>query len=138
MDNLTPIQRHKSMSHIKSANSQIELILRKSLWKLGIRYRKNYKKLPGKPDIVFIKKRIAIFCDSEFWHGKDWEQQKNRINSNKNYWLAKIERNIEHDKIVNDELKKLGWTVLRFWGEDIIKNTDKCINEIISVYNGCK
>ena len=135
MDNLTPIQRHKSMSHIKSANSQIELILRKSLWKLGKRYKKNYKKLTEKTNIVIIKKRIAIFCDSEFWHGKDWEQQKNRINSNKNYWLTKIERNIEHDKIVNDELKKLGWTVLRFWGEDIIKNTDRCINEIISVYN---
>lgn len=135
MDNLTPIQRHKSMSHIKSANSKIEIILRKALWQSGIRYRKNYKKLPGKPDIVFVKKKIAIFCDSEFWHGKDWEHQKLRINTNKSYWLIKIERNIERDKAVNSELKKLGWTVMRFWGNDILKNTDKCIEQIMLIYN---
>ena len=134
MDNLTPEQRYKNMSRIKSTNSKIEIILRSELWKQGIRYRKNYKKLPGKPDIVIIKKKIAIFCDSEFWHGKNWKYQQQRITSNQDYWLNKIKRNIERDKFVNDQLNEMGWTVLRFWGKDILKNTSLCVQKIIDVY----
>lgn len=132
MDNLTPEQRRKNMQHIKSANTKIEDILRKALWNKGYRYRKNYKNLPGKPDIVFTKYKIAIFCDGEFFHGKDWEELKPRLekSSNSRYWLEKIYRNIKRDERINEELQQMGWTVLRFWGREILKNTDKCVEEI--------
>ena len=79
MDDLTPEQRKKNMRHIRSKNTEIECILRKALWKKGYRYRKHYTKIPGKPDIVLTKYKIAIFCDGEFFHGKDWEVQRKRI-----------------------------------------------------------
>jgi DNA mismatch endonuclease Vsr len=130
MDNLTPEQRKRSMKAIKSTETQIEIKLRKALWEKGYRYRKNYKGLIGKPDIVFVSKKIAIFCDSEFWHGYDWENRKTRIKTNREYWLAKIERNIERDKEVSAELERLSWTVLRLWGKEIEKNLDECIKKI--------
>lgn len=104
MDNLTREQRHKNMQHIKSKDSKIELTLRKALWKKGIRYRKNWKDLPGKPDIVITKYKIAIFCDSEFFHGKDWESDlRKRLenSSNPDYWVPKIKRNIERDREIS-------------------------------------
>ena len=131
MDNLTPQQRHKSMSAIKSKNTSIEIIFRKALWENGLRYRKNYKKLPGKPDIVFIKYKIAIFCDSAFWHGYDWDKQKDRIGTNRDYWIPKIERNIARDKEVNQQLTDLGWFVLRFWDKEIKKDLDHCVNMVM-------
>ena len=130
MDNLTPEQRRKNMRAVKSKDTKIELILRKQLWNRGYRYRKNYKKLPGKPDIVFVGKKVAIFCDSEFWHGKDYHNSVDRIGTNKKYWEQKILRNINRDKEVNLALKTMGWTVLRFWENEILKNTEKCV-EII-------
>lgn len=132
MDNLTKEQRHKNMSRIRSKDTTIELKLRKKLWKKGYRYRKNYDKLPGKPDIVLTKYKIAIFCDSEFFHGKDWEVLKPRIESgsNSDYWLKKIERNMERDEEINKKLLLQGWTVIRFWGKDITKNIDGCIKVI--------
>lgn len=132
MDNLTPYQRHKSMKNIHSKDSQIELCLRKALWKEGLRYRKNYAALPGKPDIVLTKYRIAIFCDSEFWHGKDWDKLKVRIERGNNpaYWLKKIENNRNRDEVVNKKLEYLGWKVIRFWGKDILKSTDECVKTI--------
>ena len=98
-DMLTPEQRRKNMQHICSKNTKIEVTLRKALWKRGYRYRKNYKELPGKPDIVLTKYKIAIFCDSEFFHGKDWEVLKPRLEkgSNSNFWISKISRNRERD-----------------------------------------
>lgn len=131
-DDLTKEQRHKNMQHIRSKDTKIELILRKALWKKKIRYRKNYSKLPGTPDIAITKYKIAIFCDSEFFHGKNWEEQKKRIEKGNNgdYWIAKIEGNIEHDRIVNRELNGLGWTVLRFWGNEIKKDPDGCVAAI--------
>ena len=84
MDDLTKEQRHRAMSHIKATDTKIEVLLRKHLWKKGIRYRKNYALLPGKPDIVISKYRIAIFCDSEFFHGKDWEVLKPQLERGKN------------------------------------------------------
>lgn len=135
-DNLTKEQRHKSMSHIKSKNTSIEVKLRKALWQEGYRYRKNYKELPGKPDIVITKYKIAIFCDSEFFHGKDWEILKPRLEkgNNPDYWIPKIEKNRQRDDEVNKKLLFLGWTVVRFWGKDILKNAAECvqvINEIV-------
>lgn len=91
---------------------------------------KNCKNIYGKPDIAFPGKKIAIFCDGEFWHGYKWDETKFKIKSNRNYWWKKIETNINRDNIVNAQLKDLGWVVLRFWNNDIIKNPDKCILEI--------
>lgn len=131
-DNLTKEQRHKNMSHIKSKNTSIEVKLRKELWKKGYRYRKNYNEIPGKPDIAITKYKIAIFCDSEFFHGKDWEVLKPRLQrgDNAEYWIPEIERNRERDDEVNKKLLFLGWTVIRFWGKDIMKNVDDCIRVI--------
>lgn len=132
MDNLTKEQRHKNMKNIKSKDTKIEVVLRKELWHRGYRYRKNYNELPGKPDIVLTKQKIVIFCDSEFFHGKDWEVLKSRLEkgNNANYWLKKIERNITRDQEINQQLNFLGWTVVRFWGKEILNNTDECIKVI--------
>lgn len=132
MDKLTPEQRHRNMQNIKAKDTSIECILRKALWSKGYRYRKNYKDLPGKPDIVLTKYKIAIFCDSEFFHGKDWEQLEKQLRRGKNadFWIAKISRNMERDTEINAELKGLGWTVLRFWGKEIKKHTDECVNVV--------
>ena len=132
MDNLTKEQRHKNMVNIKGKNTSIEVCLCKALWNIGIRYRKNYNKLPGKPDIAITKYKIAVFCDSEFFHGKDWEVLKPRLEAGNNaeYWVPKISRNRERDEEVNKELLFLGWTVIRFWGKEIKKNTDECVKVI--------
>ncbi len=132
MDNKTPKQRSDNMRKIKNKDSTIEIKLRKALWNSGIRYRKNYSKLPGKPDIVLTKHRIAIFCDSEFFHGKDWSRLKQQLKNsdNSDFWIKKISRNIERDNEVNQELENLGWTVIRFWGKEILKNVDDCVEVI--------
>lgn len=122
----------KIMKKIKSTNTSIEVKLRKALWNRGYRYRKNYKELPGTPDIVIIKYKIAVFCDSEFFHGKDWEKLKVRLEDGKNpnYWIKKIERNRKRDMNNDKKLFSLGWTVIHFWGSDIMKNTEECIKAI--------
>ncbi|MEG0927931.1 very short patch repair endonuclease [Chryseobacterium sp.] len=133
MDRHTPEQRSKNMRAIKSTGTKDEIRLAKALWRLGYRYRKNNKKVFGKPDLTFAKKKVAIFIDSEFFHGKDWQEQKERIKSNRDYWYNKIERNISRDKEVNAFLAENNWTVLRFWSRDVQKNLEECIN-IISMY----
>lgn len=132
MDILTKEQRHKNMKNIRSKDTSIELKLRKELWRRGYRYRKNYTELPGKPDIVLTKYKIAIFCDSEFFHGKDWEVLKPQLEKGKNadFWIEKISKNQQHDDDINKQLQFLGWTVIRFWGKDIMKKTDECIQVI--------
>lgn len=132
MDNHTPEQRHFNMSAIKSKNSKIEMVLRKALWDKGIRYRKNYKKLLGKPDIAITKYKIAIFCDSEFWHGYNWDEKKNEIKSNQEFWYRKIENNIKRDRYVTETLQQQGWIVLRFWGKEILKDINKCVEIVKS------
>jgi len=127
---MTPEQRHTCMSRVKSANTSIETLLRKALWREGIRYRKNYKQLPGKPDIVITKYKIAIFCDGEFWHGKAWNEKKEVFKTNRDYWVNKIERNINRDNKADKELAKMGWIIFRFWGKEIEKNLMDCVNEI--------
>ena len=131
-DVLTPEQRKKNMQHIRSKDTKIELKLRKALWEKGYRYRKNYKELPGCPDIVLTKYRIAIFCDGEFFHGKDWDVLKPRLekSNNSEFWIKKISRNIERDDEIDKQLLSRDWTVIRFWGKDILKNTDECIRVI--------
>lgn len=123
------------MRHIKSKDTLIEVKLRKELWSRGYRYRKNVSNLPGKPDIVLTKYKIAIFCDSEFFHGKDWEVLKPRLekSNNADYWVKKISRNMERDNEINKKLLFMGWTVIRFWGKDILKNIDDCISVIEDV-----
>ena len=123
---------HKNMSRIKGKDTSIEIALRKALWKRGYRYRKNYKGLPGTPDIAITKYKIAIFCDSEFFHGKDWEMLKIKLEKGKNagYWTSKIQRNIERDEVKNKKLRFEEWTVIHFWGKDILKNADECVKVI--------
>lgn len=123
------------MQHIRSKDTSIEIILRKKLWEKGYRYRKNSNDLPGKPDIVLTKYKIAVFCDGEFFHGKGWEilQPKLEKSNNSKYWIKKISRNMERDDEVNKKLLFLGWTVIRFWGKDIIKDVDRCVSVIEEV-----
>ncbi|SCP98583.1 very short patch repair endonuclease [Anaerobium acetethylicum] len=132
MDRMTKEQRHKTMSHIRGKDTKIEISLRKALWNKGFRYRKNYKALPGTPDIALTKYKIAIFCDSEFFHGKDWEILKPKLElaENSEYWINKIERNRERDIERDQELLFLGWTVIHFWGKDILKKTEECVKVI--------
>lgn len=122
----------KNMKSIHSRDTSIELRLRKALWKKGYRYRKNHKKLPGTPDIVLTRYKISIFCDSEFFHGKDWEFLKLRLErgNNPEYWINKIQRNIQRDLEKDHALQYLGWTVIHFWGKDILSHTDDCIQVI--------
>lgn len=127
MDNHTPEQRKKNMQAIRSKDSKIEVVLRKELWKRGYRYRKNYKKLVGKPDIVFVRQKVAVFCDSEFWHGKDYHASVDRIGTNSDYWKQKIKRNIERDIEVTKSLEEQGWIVHRFWETEILKETNRCV-----------
>lgn len=131
-DVLTPEQRRKNMQNIRANNTSIEVALRKALWNKGYRYRKNCRELPGKPDIVLTKYKIAIFCDGEFFHGKDWEVLKSRLEkgNNSEFWISKISKNRERDDEVNKKLLFMGWTVIRFWGNDIKRNTDECIKVI--------
>ncbi|MBO6240374.1 MAG: very short patch repair endonuclease [Butyrivibrio sp.] len=134
-DVLTPEQRRKNMQHIKGKDTKIEVILRRELWKRGYRYRKNYDKLPGHPDIVITKYKIVIFCDGEFFHGKDWEVLRPRLekSNNSEFWISKISRNRERDNEINKRLLFEGWTVIRFWGTDIKKKPEECIRVIEEV-----
>lgn len=132
MDCMTKEQRSRNMSRIKGKDTKIELVLRKALWQKGIRYRKNFKGLPGKPDIVLTKYKIAIFCDGEFFHGKDWEELRERLKKGNNgeFWIEKIEKNRKRDWENDKRLLYLGYKVLRFWGKEILKDTDECVRAV--------
>lgn len=132
MDRLTKEQRRKNMQNIKGKDTSIEIKLRKALWHKGYRYRKNLSALPGKPDIALTKYKLAIFCDSEFFHGKDWEVLKPRLErgSNAAFWVKKISRNRERDEEVNKRLLFMGWTVIRFWGMEINKDVELCVKVV--------
>jgi len=135
MDRLTKEQRRKCMQNIKGKDTSIEIKLRKALWHKGYRYRKNYKRLPGSPDIAITKYKIAIFCDSEFFHGKDWQIVKPKLmqGNNPDYWISKIERNRERDSEINKKLTYLDWTVIRFWGDDIKKDIKGCVEVVDTI-----
>ncbi|PZX95049.1 very short patch repair endonuclease [Flavobacterium aquariorum] len=127
MDRITPQQRSKIMGAIRSTNTKDEVRLAKALWHLGYRYRKNNRTVFGTPDLTFKKLKIAIFVDSEFFHGKDWETQKDRVKTNTEFWQKKIERNIQRDVEVNNFLESQNWKVIRFWSHEIEKKLEDCI-----------
>ncbi len=118
------------MANVKLKDGTAEQKLAKELWHRGFRYRKNFKKLPGSPDIALTRLRIAIFVDGEFWHGKDWEKRKPRLQRNREYWIEKIEENMRRDRRVDDHLREIGWTPIRFWEKDVLRHCDDCIEEI--------
>lgn len=120
-----------NMSRVRSSGTAIEKKLGKALWAAGIRYRKQYKKLIGKPDFVVVWAKIAIFCDSSFWHGRNWAATQKEIKSNKNFWIPKIESNIRRDEKVNAALTNLGWRVFRFWDEDIHEDAYRCASAVV-------
>jgi len=126
----TPEQISFNMRRVKNKDSAIELALRKELWNRGLRYRKNVKSVYGKPDIAFIGKKIAVFCDSEFWHGYAWEIAQDEFQSRRDFWISKIERNMQRDQEVNEKLRGDGWIVLRFWGKQIKRDVVACADEI--------
>ena len=125
-----------NMKQVKNKDSKIEIALRKELWSRGLRYQKNVTSIFGKPDLVFKGKKVAVFCDSEFWHGFNWEERKKDFKSHQEFWIPKIERNMERDKEVTEELQKQGWTVLRFWGKEIKKNAGGCADIIEKAVRG--
>lgn len=132
MDVLTKEQRRKNMQHIRSNNTKAEVLLRNALWHKGVRYRKNFRALPGKPDIAITKYQIAIFVDGDFWHARGHEQNPGeQIGTNQPFWKKKLKRNVERDKEVNESLLERGWIVLRFWESDIKKKLDSCVGEIL-------
>jgi len=122
----------KTMSAVKSVNTAPEVLLRKTLWRMGLRYRLHVKTLPGKPDIVFAKSKVAVFVDGDFWHGRQWrlrgykslESQFDGV-SNKPYWVEKITRNMARDRKVGAQLRKLGWRIVRIWESDLKKDVEK-------------
>jgi DNA mismatch endonuclease, patch repair protein len=128
----TTKQRSELMAKIKGRDTKPELKLKKALWGLGYRYRKNVKKLPGCPDIVFTKFKLIIFVDGEFWHGYKWEEKKIKIKANRGFWIPKIERNMQRDEMNNNILTQDGWHVMRFWEKDIKKDFENCINLIVN------
>lgn len=138
MDKLTKDQRRKNMQAVKSKGSKIEIKLAKAMWAKGLRYRKNDKSVIGKPDFTFKKYKIAVFCDSEFWHGKDWHVKKDEHKSNIEFWHQKIERNIQRDNEVNNALRNCGWQVIRFWGEEIENDLVNCVIKIEEIINEAK
>lgn len=131
-DRLTPEQRKKNMQHVRSKDTKVEILLRKTLWAKGIRYRKNFTLLPGKPDIAITKHRIAVFVDGDFWHARGHEQNPGeQIATNRGFWKEKLKRNVERDKFVNELLLEQGWLVLRFWESDVKKDLDTCVKTIL-------
>jgi len=130
--------RSYNMSKIRSKDTKIELAIAKQLWHKGYRYRKNDRSIIGKPDFSFKKIKLAVFCDSEFWHGKDWEIQQKRIGINQSFWIQKIQNNVNRDRKVNELLCNSGWIVLRFWETDIKKNLEQCVQTIVENINFLK
>lgn len=131
----TTPERSRIMGKIRGKNTKPELAFRKALYAAGYRYRVDYKKLIGRPDIVLKKYKTAIFIDGEYWHGKNWEERKPKIKTNREFWIAKIERNMQRDNEVNLELNRLGYKVFRFWESDIKKELDICLNEVLAHLN---
>ncbi len=126
-------ETRKRMSKVRLKNGKAEQLLARRLWHLGYRYRKNYKKLPGSPDVAILLYHVAVFVDGEFWHGKDWEDRLERIQSNREYWIEKIEENMARDFRNNEALRQMGWWPIRFWEKDVLKNPDICIDTILAV-----
>lgn len=120
----------RRMANVKLKGGSDEEAIAKALWQKGYRYWRNYKKLPGSPDIAIQKHHIAVFVDGEFWHGYDWENRKQKLHRNREYWIEKIEENIARDARVDCQLKEIGWTPIHFWSKEVKKDLQSCINSI--------
>lgn len=132
MDILTQEQRQRNMRCIRATDTKAEMLLRKALWNKGLRYRKNYAALPGKPDIVLTRQKIAIFVDGDFWHARGHQDNPGeQVATNKEFWQKKLSRNVERDREVNDALTEAGWLVLRFWEKDILHDLENCLKVIL-------
>lgn len=123
----------KRMSKVRLKNGKAETILAKRLWHQGYRYRRNYKKLPGSPDIALTTYKVAVFVDGEFWHGEDWEERKAKLKHNREYWIEKIEENMARDKRVDLQLQEMGWTTIHFWEKQVLKHTDECLKVVLEL-----
>lgn len=132
----TTKQRSVHMSKIRGKNTKPEIKLRKALYNNGIRFRVAAKSLPGKPDISNISKRFVVFVDGEFWHGYNWEEKKKMIKSNRGFWIPKIERNMQRDEEVTVELEEMGFKVFRFWADEVNKDLDSCVGEVLQYLEG--
>lgn len=130
--NSTPEIR-KRMSKVRLKNGKAETILARRLWHEGYRYRRNYKKLPGSPDIALTKYRIAVFVDGEFWHGENWEERKTKLKQNREYWIEKIEENMARDRRVDWQLKEMGWVTIHFWEKQVLKHTEECLKVVLEL-----
>ncbi|KAF0153027.1 MAG: DNA mismatch endonuclease patch repair protein [Ignavibacteria bacterium] len=133
MDNLTPAQRKKNMQNIRSKGTIPEKIIMRELKNAGIYFSTHANNIIGSPDIVFRRKKIVVFIDSDFWHKHPTRFIMPQTNTN--YWINKINRNKQRDKIVTKELRKNGWRVIRLWGYDIKKSSSRCIKRILKEYN---
>jgi len=127
----TTKKRSKIMSRIRGKNTKPEMLFRRALWAKGVRYRVDSKTLPGRPDVSIKKYRLAVFIDGEYWHGYNWEERKAKLKTNREFWIPKIERNMQRDREVNAQLENLGFTVFRFWESEIKKNLKSCINDVM-------
>ena len=129
-DHLTPEQRRRCMQGNRSSGTKPERMLARELWRRGYRYRKNVRTVPGSPDICFKRRKVAVFVDGEFWHGRNWQHERQRIKSNRDFWYTKIERNMARDSRVNQRLHAMGWTVLRFWESEVRKHLSDCADRV--------
>lgn len=119
------------MANVSLKGGRTETLLAHALWHAGIRYRKNYKALPGSPDIAITRYKVAVFVDGEFWHGEDWENRKKKLKRNREYWIEKIEENISRDKRNDTLLKEMGWTSIHFWEKEVKRDLDMCVHKIV-------
>ncbi|MHB8070601.1 MAG: very short patch repair endonuclease [Candidatus Cryosericum sp.] len=132
---LTTPQCSKRMGSVSLKDGKVESALAKALWNLGVRYRKNYRDLPGSPDIAVTKHKVAIFIDGEFWHGYDWVNRRTALKRNREYWIEKIEENMKRDRRDTKALEDQHWTVLRFWSSDVEKNLCDCLGIVLDCIN---
>lgn len=127
----TTKERSRIMSAIRAKNTKAEILFRKALWNLGVRYRINAKSLPGKPDISNVKLKFVVFIDGEFWHGFQWSERKKSIKTNRAYWIPKIERNMQRDRENDAKLLQMGFVVFRFWEKQVQKRLANCVKQVI-------
>ena len=141
---MTPKPRSREMvsdimRRVRSTDTGPEVSLRKALWRRGLRYRLYRKNLPGRPDVVFPRERLAVFVDGDFWHGRQWQSRglpslahQFRETPSAEYWVGKIERNVERDARVNADLAARGWRVVRLWEKDVVKDVDACVEVVLN------
>ena len=123
--------RSYNMSRVRGENTKPEKCFKKALWHAGLRYRSNRRRLPGKPDITFIKYKLVVFIDGSFWHGHDWDTRKKSIKSNRGFWIPKIERTMQRDREINQYYLSRGWVVLRFWDFEVKKELGVCVKKVV-------